>query len=865
MSSTGSPILDQMRARANQLFRGGKYNEAVAAYRGIMEVVPSDFDAIHHLGQMAIQLGHLEEARRLLETAVRLKPDHAEAWLHQGMALQHLGRADDAVASYERAFSLKPDYSEAVFCIAVVQKNAGRAKQALDAFNRFMEMRGDQPLAFLHRAGLLRQRGDFSNALADYESALTLRPDFADGWIHRGALLADQGRAAEALESYEKARALAPENGTVWYNRGVALQDLGREAEALESYDESVKRRPDFADTWNNRGVLLRKAKRTEEALASFERALKLDPKHMQALSNQGATLTELRRFAEALGSYDRALAATPNDAGGWYNRGVALHDLGRDSEALAAYDKTIALNPNMPDAWNNRGSLLREAGRLDEALGSFKKALEIDPRHAETLANSGAGLQNLKRFSEAGREFRKLEMVSPEHKYLLGGLVVSAMALCDWQLLENLEPRLEAEVSSGKSIVPPFTLLGILSDPALLWNCAAHYLPDVLGPLTPPPRPATASHDRIRLAYVSADFYAHATARLMADLFERHDRSRFEVIAISHGPDEKSDVRDRLEKAFDQFHDVRAMRDAEVAALMKSLGVDIAIDLKGYTESARLGIFAQRPAPVQVSYLGYPGTIAADFMDYIIADPVVLPMDQQLFYSERIVHLPDSYQVNDPKRTIGTRPARQEAGLPPEGFVFCCFNNHWKITAPVFSAWMRLLESVPQSVLWLLDDSANANLRRDARARGIDPERLIFAPKLEHDAHLGRLGLADLVLDTLPYNAHTTASDALWTGVPLVTVMGEGFAGRVAASLLTAIGMPELIAPDLESYEALARSLAENPGDCMALKERLAKNRLSTPLFDAARFCKHIEAAFVTMAEAARRGEAPKSFAISA
>ena len=611
----------------------------------------------------------------------------------------------------------------------------------------------------------------------------------------------------------------------MWYNRGVALQDIGRDAEALDSYDESVKWRPDFPDAWNNRGVLLRKAKRTQEALASFERALTLDPRHVQSLSNQGAVLTDLRRFAEALASYDRALAVTPGDAGGWYNRGVALHDLDRDADALVAYDKSIALNPGRADSWNNRGNLLRESGRLDEAMDSFRQALAIDPRHAETLANSGAGLQNLKRFAEAGREFRKLEMVAPEHKYLLAGLLVSAMALCDWQMLDNLRPRIAAEMASGKSIIPPFTLLGLTADAALQWRCAAQYLPDFLGPLPLLPRPPFAPHDRIRLAYVSADFYAHATARLMADLFERHDRSRFEVIAISFGPDEKSPMRERLEKAFDQFHDVRGMSDREAAALMQKLEVDIAIDLKGYTENARPGIFALRPAPLQVSYLGYPGTMAADFMDYIIADAVTLPLAQQLFYSERIVHLPDSYQVNDPRRAIGAKPARSEAGLPDEGFVFCCFNNHWKITPPVFDVWMRLLEkAAPGSVLWLLDDSANAALRREAKARGIDPARLIFAPKLEHDAHLGRLSLADLVLDTLPYNAHTTASDALWAGVPLVTVAGESFAGRVAASLLTAIGLPELIAPDLESYETLALSLADNPGEYKAVKEKLAK-----------------------------------------
>jgi predicted O-linked N-acetylglucosamine transferase (SPINDLY family) len=863
MSSTGSPILDQMRYRASQLFQSGKYTEAAAAYRGIMEVVPSDFDAIHHLGLVALQLGHLEEARKLLQGALNLKPDHVEACLHHGMALQHLGRNEDAVASYERVLELKPDYPEAVFCLAVTQKNAGRTTEALAAFGRFILLRGDVPTAFLHRGDLLREGGKFAEALADYESALTLRQDFFDGWMHRGVLLAERGRAEEALACYDKAGGLSPNRGDVWYNRGVALQDLGRNAEALEAYDQSIKFAPDFPDAWNNRGALLRKAGKVEEALASFQHAIKLRPDLAQALNNQGSAFAEMRRDEEALESYDRALALAPQEAEGWYNRGIALHNLARNGEALDAYDRAVALDPKSPKVWNGRGNILRDERKFEEAMGSYQRALAVDPRHADTLSNIGGALQDLKRFADAAREFRKLQMVDPDHKYLLGGLALSALMLCDWKTLDEIKPELETRVRSGKSIIPPFTLLGLSSDASLLRACAEHYRRDSVNLARVLPPLAAACHDRIRLAYVSNDFHAHATARLMSDLFERHDRSRFEVIAISFGPDEKSAARERLKKAFDQFHDVRAMKDGETAALIKKLEVDIAIDLKVYTEAARPAIFAHRPAPVQVNYLGFPGTSAAETMDYIIGDPVVLPFDQQPFYSERIVHLPDTYQSNDPKRAIGSVPLRTEAGLPEKGFVFCCFNNHWKITAPVFAAWMRLLEGVPDSVLWLLDDCATANLRHEAGARGIAPERLIFAPKLEHDAHLGRLSLADLVLDTLPYNAHTTASDALWAGVPVVTVLGEAFAGRVGASLLTAIGLPELIADDLEGYEKLAKSLAKTPETYKALKQKLEKNRLSTPLFDAERFCRHIEAAFTVMAEAARRGERPKSFSV--
>ncbi len=862
MSATGTTILDQLRARAQKLYASGNYTEAAVAYRGIMEVVPSDFDALHHLGLVAFELGHLEEARKLLQGALNMRPDDAEIWLHHGMTLQRQGRADDAVVSYEHALSLKPDYSEAMFCIALTQKNAGRAPEALASFGRFIAMRGDVSTAFLHRGDLLRDTGDVPAALADYESALNLNPEFLDAWMHRGVLLTEHGRSQEALASYDRALAVAPRRGDIWYNRGVALQDMGRDPEALEAYDQSLKFTPEFADAWNNRGALLRKAGRIEDALASFQQALQLRPDLLQGLNNAGAALAALNRNEEALPYCDKAVAVAPDQAEGWYNRGVALQGLGRAIEATAAYDRAIELDPNAADAWSARGNILREQRKFDEALSCYQRALAINPRHAGALANSGACLQEMKRFAEAMREFRKLEMVAPDHKYLLGGLAISALALCDWAVLEEIGPRLRAGAMNGASIVPPFTMLGISADPALLRATAEHYARDA-GMAPPLPRPQFAAHERIRLGYVSSDFHAHATARLMSDLFERHDRARFEVIAISSGPDETSPVRARLKQAFDQFHDVRGQSQAQIAGLMKGLGLDIAIDLKGYTEGGNPALFKARPAPVQVNYLGYPGTTAIDAIDYIIGDSVVLPFDQQVFYSERIVQLPHAYQANDPKRAIGPTPSRAEAGLPEQGFVFCCFNNHWKITAAVFDVWMRLLEAVPDSVLWLLEDSAAINLRRQAQARGIAAERVIFAPRLAHDAHLGRLGLADLVLDTLPYNAHTTASDALWTGVPMVTVRGEAFAGRVGASLLTAIGLPELIADDLEGYEKLALSLATDAKKLKTVKARLEKNRLSTPLFDAEAFCRHIEAAFIAMVDAARRGEAPKSFAV--
>src|SRR5262249_39339191 len=385
--------------------------------------------------------------------------------------------------------------------------------------------------------------------------------------------------------------------------------------------------------------------------------------------------------------------------------------------------------------------------------------------------------------------------------------------------------------------VISPFVALGYLDDQALLRQCAENYVKNKIGKVPVSLwRGGGWRNDRIKIAYLSADFHRHATAYLMAELFERHDRARFELIGVSFGPDDRSDMRARLVSAFDRFVDVRAKSDAEVARLLSELKVDIAVDLKGYTQDCRPRILAHRPVPIQVNYLGFPGTMGADFIDYVIADEVVLPFDQQPFYSERIVHLPDCYQPNDRRRQIaGRTPARTEVGLPERGFIFCSFNNNWKIAPEVFDVWMRLLKAIGGSVLWLLRGNATAeqNLRKEAAARGVDPERLVFAPRIKLEDHLARHRLADLFLDTLPCNAHTTASDAFWAGLPVVTCRGKAFAGRVAASLLHAIGLPELVTSNMADYEALALTLACDPARLRDIKAKLARNRDTAPLFD--------------------------------
>ena len=606
---------------------------------------------------------------------------------------------------------------------------------------------------------------------------------------------------------------------------------------------------------------------RLQQALASYDQALVIKPDHADALNNRGNVLRDLNRFEDALASYDQALAIKPDHADALNNRGVTLHDLQRFEDALASYDKALEIKPDDADALNNRGVTLHFLSRFEDALASYARALAIKPHDADALNNRGNTLRDLKRFEDALASYDKVLAIKPDHLYAFSGLAYSVLRSCDWRRTAELDLEIRAHVTGRKSIIAPFTLLGYCADASLQLQCAINYIDNQISVLPEPLWNGTmCRHERVRIAYLSADFHRHATAHLMANLFELHDRTRFEVLGVSFGVDDKSDKRARLIKSFDQFYDVRLKSDRDVAQLLNELQVDIAIDLKGYTQGARPEILSYRPAPIQVNYLGYPGTMGAGFIDYVIADRIVLPFDQQHFYTEKIVQLPECYQVNDSQRKIADRTAtRRETGLPDQGFVFSCFNNNYKITAPVFDLWMRLLQAVEGSVLWLLRDNASAqsNLRKEATRRGIDPARLVFADLLAPEDHLARHRLADLFLDTLPYNAHTAASDALWAGLPLITCRGESFAGRVAASLLDAVGLPELVTSSLAEYEELALRLATDASRLQSIRRKLEQTRLSCPLFDTDRFRRHIEAAYLTMWEIWQQGQGPRNFTV--
>ena len=693
--------------------------------------------------------------------------------------------------------------------------------------------------------------------------------DTAQAEFEKALAFHQAGNLGEAESIYRLLLQQQPNYTNALHFLGVLQAQRQNLTEAADLIGRAIEINPDNAAAHTNYGNVLKGLKRNEDALASYDKALALNPDSMEALNNRGAVLRDLGRHEEALASYDRALALSPDYADALNNRSTLLIDLKRYEEALVSCDQALMLGPDNADALANRGAALRCLRRNEEALTSYDRAAVIAPDRPEILLTRGDILRTLKRHEDAVKVFTRLLEVQPDYDFAKGHLLHSKMLCCDWGELSALSLSIDRDVRNGEKAVDPFGYMGVSTSAHDLQLCARIFAAEKFPPLKANRLTENRrSNTKIRIGYLSGEFRHQATSILMARLFELQDKSRFELFAFDNGWDDGSDIRARLQNAFNQIIDITRLGDLDATRVIQNKGIDILVNLNGYFGQARPGIFSYRPSPIQVNYLGFPGTMGVDYIDYIIGDTDVIPQGHEVFYTEKVVRLPDTYQVNDSKRIISEHtPTRAEVGLPELGFVFCCFNNNFKITPDIFAIWMRLLKKVEGSVLWLFEDNAAAsrNLRREAHVRGVAPGRLVFAPRMSLPEHLARHRLADLFLDTLPCNAHTTASDALWAGLPVLTCMGGTFPGRVAGSLLRAIGLPELITENLIDYEALAFKLATTPYFLADIRSRLARNRTTYPLFDTDRFRRHIESAYVTMYERYQRGEPPQSFSVPA
>lgn len=881
--------------------RFGKHADALQLIGEAIKLCPANAVMRNSHGSVLQDLQRYEEALESFEHAIRLNRDYPEALNNRGNTLRKLNRRAEALESYDEVIRLKPDHVEALNNRGNTLVDLRRYEAALESFGRAIRLKPDHATIHNNLGNAFQGLRQYEHALRSYDQAIQLKPDFAEAYRNRGAALAELKRYAAAVESFARAIAIEPDFAAAYYQRGCVFGKIDQHRAALRDLDQAIQLKPDFADAYNNRGVALVELEMCEEALASFSEAIRLQPAIAEFYKNRAAALLRVDRYQEAVEDCDRAIRLQPDLAGAYGNRGAALIELRQFEAALQSCDQAIRLQPDLVNAYSNRAVALTELKQFEAALESCDIALRLQPDNAELHCNRGGALfelrrtdaalescgraillkpdfadayyfrglvlQWLKRYPDALRDFDSVLLLEPDRKLIRGAKIHIKQHCCDWETIASDTADLEQRLLRGERAAHPFDLMGITASGSLQKKAVevhAQQKYPVSGGLAPIRR--RAKRDKIRIGYYSADFRDHALTHLMAQVFEQHDKSRFELLAFSFGRNTGDEMQQRVAAAMNRFLDVRSMSPLQIASLSRELEVDIAVDLMGYTLNNRAEIFAERAAPVQVNYLGYPGTMGARFIDYIIGDETLIPEANRQFYSEKIVYLPDTFQANDSRALVSDKPfSRAAEGLPESGFVYCCFNNSYKISPGTFDVWMRILARVEGSVLWLQENNpwVAGNLRKEAEARGIAAERLVFAGTLPLSEHLARQRLADLFLDTLPFNAGATASAALRAGLPILTCAGEAFVGRMGASLLRAIGLPDLITATYQEYEKLAVELSAS-GRIQAAKQRLQRNLLTAPLFDVPAFTRGLEAGYAAIYDRYQAGLAPDHIFVS-
>ena len=681
--------------------------------------------------------------------------------------------------------------------------------------------------------------------------AIKIKPENVDAYNSHAIALVHNKKFEEAIQSWSKAIEIKPDYAEAYYNRGNALFELKKIDQAIESFDKAIKNKPDYIEAYNNLGNIFCDLNRSEESLKSFDKAIEIKPDYAEAYFNRGNALKKFKRLNQAIASYDKAIENKFEKVEVYNYRGHAFLELKKAKDALSSYNKAIKINTDSANSHYNRGLALLQLKREKDAIDSFDTSIKIRPDYAEAYFYRGDAFYSLNKIEEALISYEEAYKINPNQNYLFGQLLFLKNNTCKWNFFEENLEKLKNEILNKKKSSPPFPLLSLIDSLKIHKNSAEIFLKSRY-PLenTLEPISFRKPNKKIRIGYYSADFYNHAVSHLLVKLFELHDKSKFELIGFYFGPDKNDEMQKRISAAFDQFINVNFKNDKEVAQLSRELNIDIAVDLMGFTRSNRFGIFVEKCAPIQISYLGYSSTTGSNCIDYIIGDEILIPKENQKYYSEKIIYLPDSFMVNDFTKKISDKIfTRKEFNLPETAFIFCSFNKFYKIIPKVFDTWMKLLKQVEGSVLWLIEDNFKGveNLKEEANKRGIDSKRIIFAEYMKsHEDYLARYKVADLFIDTIPYNGHTRVSDALWAGLPVLTQIGDSFQSRVSASLLNALDLSELISHSEKQYEDLALKLATNKNELQEIKNKLKKNILKMPLFNTKIFTKKIETAFV-------------------
>ncbi len=839
-------------------------DSAVLSYQRVIEIEPSYAEAHNNLGNVFRRLNQIDASIQSLEQAVTIKPDYVESHYSLGVIFQELGRFEEAVSCYKLILEYKPDFAEIHNNLGVVLQELGQTDKAINHLEKSLVLNPGFKEAHNNLGNIWRNAGKLAEAVESYIKAITIEPNYFEAQSNLGTTYHELNQLIDAERHYKKAIEINPNQVDMQYNLGLVLQSLEKFDESIEHYQKTLKINPGNADAHNNLGISFKELGQLDKGLKSFEKALEINPDYAEVHNNIGNVFRILGKFEESIDCYEKTLSIKPDYFEAQNNLGIILMQLGRLNMAKEIFSSLIQLKSDYAEAYSNLGIVLNALGDLDSSLKCYDQAISIKPNLAQAYSNRGNLMIDLNNRLEAVESFKEAYKLEPVTSFNLGNLLHSKLHLCIWDDLKNSLDEIKKYIYQNKKVVDPFPLLSLIDDPELHQKASQIYTDDKypmnfdLPQISKYPK-----HQKIRIGYFSADFRIHPVANLTAELYEIHDRDQFEIHAFSFGPDTNDEMNLRIKAGVDFFHDVQSISHTEVAQLARSLELDIAIDLGGFTQDNRTGIFAMKAAPIQVNYLGYSSTMGADYMDYIIADKTLIPEDKKQYYTEKIAYLPDSFMVNDTKNKISKMNfTRKEAGLPSKGFIFSCFNHHYKITPSVFTSWMKILSKVEGSILWLSDGNETGihNLRKEAKKHGVDSDRLFFAPRLElREDHLNRIKLANLFLDTLPYNAHATTSDALQAGLPVLTCIGESFASRVAASLINSVGLSELIVKTNKQYEKIAIDLATKPLKMKNIKDKLEKNLISSPLYDTPLYVKQIERAYLTMYKRYQEEKSPE------
>ena len=777
------------------------------------------------------------------------------------IALYSSGQYQEAIDQIKILNGLYPNVPFLFNLVGACYKELGQLEGAAKMFEAAVGIKLDYAEAHKNLGITLRDLGQKEQAIESLKKAIEIDSNYVDAYYNLAITFKDLDQVEESVQIYKKVIEINPKFAQAHNNLGNIYKGLGKNKEAIQSFEEAIKINPNFAQAHNNLGNIFKDLGQPNDAIQSYKTAIEIKPDFAEFYYNLGLSLKNIAKFDEAIISFNDAIANNPNFAEAHNDLGSCFTLLGQMSKALDSYKKAIAIKPDFAEAHNNLGNVFNLMGKVKSAIKSFELAVSFDADFAEALNSLANVFKKLKKRSKALLYYENAAAINPDLDFIFGDILNIKMHLSIWNDLPINLKDLEKKINNKEKVIDPFNLMGLIDDPALQRIATEVRINSAYSQnYTLPQINDYLRHSKIRIGYFSADFREHPVGFLTAELYELHDRDHFEIHAFSYGLETNGVINLRIKAGVDYFHNVDLMSHKEIVLLARSLEIDIAVDLGGLTGRSRTSIFAMSAAPIQLSYIGYLGTMGADYYDYLIADPMMIPQESQKHYVEKIVYLP-SFQVNDskdlpPEITL----TRKEVGLPDKGFVFCCFNNTYKFTPTVFDSWARILKAVEGSVLLIYVDnnSAEVNLTQEIIKRNIKPNRLIFGERLQREAYLARYRVADLFLDTHPYNAGTTASDALKMGVPMLTYIGRSYQARMGASILNSINLPELITNSLEEYESLAIELASNPDKLKKIKDKLQSNLTTAPLFNTPLFTKNIESAYTQMYERHHAGLEP-------